>query len=157
MDGEGIKLTRKRLQKTQAEMAKELEVSRQSYIAWEKDTYKIPTAKLEKLLAMDASVPAGGLTPKETSKQERRRLAIEAATIKQSVDTYRRMRCWPQGSNHRKAMAYLAREGTFIDPRAYEAILKEFPDILSDPDGDYSMSKERSHAILGINPKQQET
>jgi DNA-binding XRE family transcriptional regulator len=148
MDGEGIKLTRKRLQKTQGAMAAELGVSRQSYIAWEKDTYKIPQDKLEKLLAMDASVPAGGLTPKETAKEKRDREAFDESERKRGLEIYQRMRLWPQGSNHNKAMAYLAREGTVIPPQAYQSIVEAFPDVLTDPNGDYMVSKERSHAIL---------
>lgn len=158
MDGDGIKLTRKRLQLTQAEMAGRLGVSRQSYIAWEKNVYRMPQDKLEALLAMDASVPASGLDPKETDKQKRLRETAEAAAVQFSVETYRRMRMWPQGSNHRKAMAYLATEGTTLHPGAYAAIVAEFPDILSDPDGDYSVTREKAHAVLGItsNPAKQD-
>lgn len=149
MDGEGIKLTRKRLQLTQAEMAAKLGVSRQSYIAWEKDTYRIPADKVAQLLAMDASVPAGGLDPKETPKQQRDRLAAEAKIIKLALDCYRSLRAWPDIPNHNAAMRFYARNNQAGPPPiAYAAIVAAFPDIIKDPDGDYTLTKEQSRSII---------
>lgn len=146
MDGEGIKLTRKRLQLTQAEMAAKLGVSRQSYIAWEKDTYHMPADKVDQLLAMDASVPAAA--PKETDKQRAAREADERKEIKHWAMIYRGMRAYPDTPNHATAMALLARQGHVIPRCAYAAIVAEFPDILTDPNGDHAMTKEQSQAII---------
>lgn len=148
MDGEGIKLTRKRLQLTQAEMAAKLGVSRQSYIAWEKDTYHMPADKVDQLLAMDASVPAGGLALKETPKQQRDRLAAEAKEIQFALERYRSLRAWPDIPNHNAAMRFYARNNQPGPPAiAHAAILAAFPDIITDPDGDHAMTKEQSQAI----------
>lgn len=142
MDGEGIKLTRKRLQLTQAEMAAKLGVSRQSYIAWEKDTYRMPADKVDQLLAMDASVPAGGLAgglaPRETDKQRAVREAAEAKYIKVTLMSYRATRAYCR--NHAEAMGHYQRNRSSpILPVAYAAIVAEFPDILTDPNGDHAM------------------
>lgn len=138
MDGEGIKLTRKRLQLTQAEMAANLGVSRQSYIAWEKDTYRIPADKVAQLLALDASVPAGGLAPRETDKHRALREAAEAEYIKVALMSYRATRAYCR--NHAEAMGHYQRNRSSpILPIAYAAIVAEFPDILTDPNGDYAM------------------
>lgn len=149
MDGEGIKLTRKRLQLSQAEMAGKLGVSRQSYIAWEKNTYRMPADKVEQLLALDASVPAGGLDPKETPKQQRERLAAEAKVIQLALDCYRSLRAWPDIPNHNAAMRFYARNNQpGPPPIAYAAIVAEFSDILTDPNGNYTMTKEQSRSII---------
>lgn len=58
MDGDALKVIRKGYQLTQAAMAEKLEVSRQSYIAWEKGTYKIPANIVERLVAGDVAMPA---------------------------------------------------------------------------------------------------
>lgn len=146
MDGEGIKLTRKRLQLSQAEMAVRLGVSRQSYIAWEKNTYRMPSDKVEQLLALDASVPAG-LAPRETDKQRLAREAAEAKQIKLELACYRATRAYCR--NHAEAMGHYRRNRSApILPIAYAAIVAEFPDILTDPDGDHAMTKEQSQAII---------
>lgn len=149
MDGEGIKLTRKRLQLSQAEMAAKLGVSRQSYIAWEKDTYRMPAAKVEQLIAMDASVPDGGLAPRETNKQRAAREAAERKIIDLEVESYRSLRAWPDIPNHNAAMRFYARNNQPGPPAiAHAAILAAFPDILTDPNGDHAMTKEQSQAII---------
>lgn len=138
MDGEGIRLTRKRLQLTQAEMAARLGVSRQSYIAWEKDTYRMPADKVDQLLAMDASVPAGGLAPRETDKQRATREAAEAKYIKVALMSYRATRAYCR--NHTEAMGHYQRNRSSpILPIAYATIVAEFPDVLTDPNGDHAM------------------
>lgn len=141
MDGEGIKLTRKRLQLSQAEMAVKLGVSRQSYIAWEKNTYRMPADKVEQLLAMDASVPAGGLAARETDKQRAARETAEAKYIKVALMSYRATRAYCR--NHAEAMGHYQRNRSSpILPIAYAAIIAEFPDILIDPTGDHPVINE---------------
>lgn len=145
MDGEGIRLTRKRLQLTQAEMAAELGVSRQSYIAWEKDTYRIPADKVAQLLAMDASVPTGGLAPRETDKQRIARESAERKEIQVALECYRSLRAYPDIPNHTAAMRFYVRNRQPGPPAiAHAAILAAFPDILTDPNGDYTMTKEQA-------------
>lgn len=117
MDGEGIKLIRKRLQKTQAEMAGELGVSRQSYIAWEKDTYRIPQEKLEKLLALDSSIPADGIKPKN------------AALVRDTIKYYGEMR--RDGIAHADIVELWHRKAFAPSPEAQAGILAEWPDILA--------------------------
>jgi DNA-binding XRE family transcriptional regulator len=146
MDGEGIKVIRKRLRKTQAEMAGELEVSRQSYIAWEKDTYKIPTSKLEKLLAMDKSIPDGGLAPKETDKQRLARESHERAEARHWLTVYRATRAFYK--NHNETIALFNSQGHVFPPAAQKLILDEFPDILSDPGGNHPMNKSQVESAL---------
>jgi DNA-binding XRE family transcriptional regulator len=57
MDGEALKVIRKGYKLTQAAMAEKLKVSRQSYIAWEKGTYKIPEDIVTRLIAGDVAMP----------------------------------------------------------------------------------------------------
>ncbi len=148
MTKDELLLQRRRKGLTQVELATAIGYSRQAVIKWERGFHSIPDEVAVRIIdACQENVPSRA-EAKETAKQQRDRLAFEAGTIKRSVDCYRRMRAWPQGSNHLKAMAYLAREGTTIDPRAYAAIVKEFPDILTDPNGDYTVSPEQSRSII---------
>lgn len=119
MDGEAIKLTRKRLQKTQAEMAADLKVSRQSYIAWEKDMYKMPPDKKALLISMDTSVPEGGLAPKKMS--------IRA---KETLDSYRTMRAPPNEFTHGAILSLWTKSGYQLNDEEKLAIFEAFPDIL---------------------------
>lgn len=146
MDGEGIKIIRVGLGKSQAEMAQALSVSRQSYIAWEHDTYKMPAAKLAILMTLAGAETMG--EPKETPKQKRERELQEQKLIDYHVAGYRRLRAWPDITNHRKAMAVKAKEGSVIPPIAYAALVAAFPDILTDPDGHYPVSKAQSNLII---------
>ncbi len=155
MTPEEFRKVRKAARMTQAQLAERLGVSRKTVVNWEGGVFVIPDTALDTLTEKGVALVAA---PAETDKQWRVREAAEAAQIRFSVETYRRMRMWPHGSNHRKAMAYLATEGTTLHPGAYAAIVAEFPDILSDPDGDYSVTKEKAHAVLGItsNPSKQD-
>lgn len=140
---------RKASRMTQAQLAEHLGKSRLTINNWETGKYKIPDDALDTLVSKGV-VPG---EPKETAKQKRDREEAEAVTIQRSVETYRRIRAWPQyGYNHTAAMAYLAREGTTIDPRAYAAIVAEFPDILTDPNGNYPMTREQSAAVMSSKP-----
>lgn len=147
-----LKLLRKQYHLTQADFGARLAppVSRLTVYNWESGKFAIPVDIETRLTAADLLRPNA---TKETAKQKREREEAEAAIIQRSVETYRRIRAWPQyGYNHTAAMAYLAREGTTIDPRAYAAIVKEFPDILTDPNGNYPMTREQSAAIMSSKP-----
>jgi DNA-binding XRE family transcriptional regulator len=151
MDGDGLRVIREGHGLTQAQMAKELGVSRQSYIAWEKDKYKMPADKLAILLGGSETLKAA--KPKETAKQRQEREKEERALIKHWRNIYRVTRAWPQWNNHTKAMALLASQGHTIPPCAYATLVEDFPDILTDPNGDYTMTKAQSMAAL--NPNQE--
>ncbi len=155
MTPEEFRKVRKAARMTQAQLAERLGVSRKTVVNWEGGVFAIPDTALDTLTEKGVALVAA---PSETARQKRVRETAEAAAVQFSVETYRRMRMWPQGSNHRKAMAYLATEGTTLHPGAYAAIVAEFPDILSDPDGDYSVTKEKANAVLGItsNPSKQD-
>jgi DNA-binding XRE family transcriptional regulator len=58
MDGDALKVIRKGYKLTQAKMAEKLEVSRQSYIAWETGKYNIPSDIVARLVAGDVAMPA---------------------------------------------------------------------------------------------------
>lgn len=58
MDGDSLKIIRKGYKLSQAEMAAKMEVSRQSYIAWEKNKYRIPPNIVDKLVAGGVAMPA---------------------------------------------------------------------------------------------------
>lgn len=154
MDGEALKIIRKGYHLTQAEMAAKLEVSRQSYIAWEADRYAIPQRVVDALT--NGNEHFEPLVPKETDKQRAAREAAEAHLVAFWVKSYRNTRCWPDIPNHAAAMRLYATQGHVIPPIAYAAIVAEFPDILTDPTGDHAMTKEQSHATLGIAPTTEE-
>jgi len=89
MDGDGLIIIRKGwggTGLTQAEMAHELSVSRQSYIAWEKGHHKIPSDKL-KLLLDKASVIGSIGVKVDTKKQNKEDIAC--------FEQYATMRTWP--------------------------------------------------------------
>lgn len=148
MDGQGLKIIRKRLRLTQAEMAIEMKVSRQSYIAWEKDIYKMTQEKIDAAIALDKSIPDGGIDPKETAKQRDKRLADEAHMIRNWQRVYRGTRAFCK--NHRETMREFARTGSVIPSYAFAAIVEEWPDILADPDGNNALTKEQANAALGL-------
>lgn len=147
MDGDGLKVIRAGHGLTQAQMAEQLGVSRQAYIAWEKNKYQMPADKLAILLNGTATLKAA--VPKETDKQRLVREAAERKEIQLAVDCYRALRAWPDIPNHNAAMRFYARNNQ-PGPAAiaHAAILAAFPDILSDPDGDHAVSKEQSLAII---------
>lgn len=135
---------------TQAEMARHVDKSRVTIINWEAGTYAIPDGVLDTLANKGLS-----LEPKETAKQQRDREAYEKSIIDYWVSNYRRLRAWPHAGNHTKAMAVYASEGTVIPTIAYAAIVAEFPDILTDPNGDYTMTKEQSRSTI-LTPNHKE-
>jgi len=65
------------------------------------------------------------------------------------------LRAWPDIPNHNAAMRFIARNNQQPIPAiAYPAIVARWPDILTDPDGDYTLSKEESREIInGDQPK----
>lgn len=147
MDGEGLKVIRIGHGLTQAQMAEQLGVSRQSYIAWERDKYKMPADKLAILLNGSETLKAAA--PKETDKQRATREAWERETIKFSLERYRELRAWPDIPNHNAAMRFYARNRQPGPPAiAHAAILAAFPDIITDPDGDYTVDKAQALATI---------
>lgn len=147
MSPEEFRKIRKAARMTQAQMATHLGVSRLTINNWETGKFRIPDDALDTLT--EKGVSPG--TPKETAKQQAERLAFEQKAIAHWVDNYSRLRAWPNCGNHTKAMAVYAREGTVIPAIAYPAIVAKWPDILTDPNGDYTMTKEQSQAAI-LNP-----
>ncbi len=151
MTGDELKAFRKSKGMNQAELAEKLDKSRKTVVNWETGVFAVPSDIMEQLAAKGI---LGAVETKTTSKAERLRLEHEQNEIERSISAYRSIRAWPEyGPNHTKAMAYLKREGTVtIHPGAYATLLKMFPDILEDPNGDHAMTKEQSFAVLGILP-----
>lgn len=142
-----LKILRKQYGLTQSEFGARVvpPVSRLTIYNWESGKFAIPVDIDQRLLAADLVSRAA---PKETAKQQRDREAYEKSIIDYWVSNYRRLRAWPHAGNHKKAMAVYASEGTVIPTIAYAAIVAEFPDILTDPNGDYTMTKEQSRSVI---------
>lgn len=151
-----LKLLRKQYNLTQAEFGSRLvpPVSRLTVYNWESGKFAIPVDIETRLTAADLLRPAG--KPKETAKQEREREAHEKHLADHWRRMYRNTRAWPQASSHTKAMAWLASQGHVIPSFAYAGIVEDFPTILTDPNGEYPMTKEQSHAIMFSTPKQED-
>lgn len=144
-----LKILRKQYCLTQAELGARLAppVSRLTIYNWESGKFAIPVDIAHRLQAADLVTPPAA--PKETPKQQRDRLAAEAKEVQFAVERYRSLRAWPDIPNHNAAMRFYARnKQPGPPPIAHAAILAAFPDIITDPDGDHTMTKEQSQAII---------
>lgn len=150
MDAERLKILRKSYKLSQAQLAERLGKSRLTVHNWEKGKFALPGDIVEQLSKADLreAVPNAS-----TTKAEQARQAAEAKLIEFYVTNYRQLRAWPDIPNHNAAMRFRAKNNQDPIPSiAYPAILAEWPDILSDPDGNYTMTKEQSRAIiLGVD------
>ena len=153
MTNEEFKKLRKAARMTQAQFGERLGYSRQAVIHWEAGTHTIPDDVMDKL--MERSLAPVTDAPKETAKEKRDRDAWEAKTIAHWLDVYSSLRAWPDIPNHNAAMRFIARNNQQPVPAiAYPAIVARWPDILTDPDGNYTLSKEESREIInGDQPK----
>lgn len=133
-----LKILRKQYRLTQAEFGARLnpQVSRLTIYNWESGKFAIPVDIEHRLQAADLVTPAAA--PKETDKQRAMREAAEAKYIKVALMSYRATRAYCR--NHAEAMRHYQRNRSSpILPIAYAAIVAEFPDILTDPNGDHAM------------------
>lgn len=139
-----LKAFRKGKQMNQAELASALGVSRKTVVNWEGGTFAVPSDIMARLAAAGA---LAHVATKQSTKAELAREAHERHEIKVALMCYRSTRAYCR--NHTEAMRhYLINRSGPIPPFAYAAIVAEFPDILTDPNGDHAMSKEQALATV---------
>ena len=149
MDKDAFRLLRKQYKLTQESLGKAIGYSRFAVNAWETGKANLPADIMQKLANANLLAPA----QKAPTKAEQARQAAEAAQIEYDVKSYRDLRVWPEYSNHTKAMKLFASQGKTFHPKALPLILAEFPDILTDPDGHYPVSKADAFMTLGLPNK----
>lgn len=140
---------RKAKRMTQAEIAALLGKSRKTVVNWENGVFALPIDIVEQLAVHNIV----GAVSKSATKAELEQAAHDKKVASVQAHIYRSARAFPHHNNHAKAMATFNSQGVVFTPLAQQMILAEFPDILTDPNGDYTMTKEQSHATLGVfNP-----
>lgn len=139
-----LKILRKQYRLTQSELGARLNppVSRLTIYNWESGKFAIPVDIEHRLQAADLGTPAAA--PKETNKQRAARETNERKEIRHWAMVYRSTRAFPAYSSHARVMRLLASQGHVIPRSAYAAIVAEFPDILTDINGEHPMTKEQA-------------